>query len=129
MSNLNRIRFVGGQAYAVGRRVYRYGDDPTATPALPVSEVSFLSASRPNPFTTSASIAFTLSSPENVRLGIFDVAGRCIRTFVDVRTSPGTHHAVWDGRDAAGIPAPSGVYFWRLETRDRSESQKVQLLR
>lgn len=131
MSNLNRIRFVGkGQAYAVGRRVYRYGSDPTASPPILASEDRALSASRPNPFTTSASIGFTLSDAENVRLGIFDVAGRCVRTFVDAaRTSAGTHEAVWDGLDAGGNPAPSGVYFWRLETRDHSESQKVLLRR
>ena len=129
MENLNRIRFIGGTAYAVGKQVYRYGDDPTVAPTLPASEGDALSVSRPNPFSMSASIDFTLSKAEEVRLGIYDVAGRSIRTILDARASAGTHRAMWDGRDAAGTLAPGGVYFWRLETESRAESQKVLLVR
>ena len=129
MENLNRIRFVGGIAYAVGKRVYRYSDDPTGAPSLLALKGDALSASRPNPFSMSASVDFTLSKAGDVRLGIYDVAGRSVRTIFDAHALVGQHRAVWDGRDASGTLAPSGIYFWRLETEIQAESQKVLLVR
>jgi len=130
MQNLNRIRFVGdGIAYAVGKRVYRYGPDPTGVPDVFAAESGALSESSPNPFSTSASIGFTLLHPEHVKLEVFDVAGRCVRTILDSPASAGIHRAVWNGRDAAGTLAPTGVYFWKLETKSRSEPRKMLLVR
>ena len=130
MQNLNRIRFVGnGLAYAVGSRVYRYGPDPVGTPVAAATSGPTLSASAPNPFTTTASIDFTVMRTAPVRLDVFDLAGRRIRILLDGSAPPGRHHVVWNGRDAAGTPLPAGVYFWRLSTDGATETRKMQRIR
>jgi flagellar hook assembly protein FlgD len=83
----------------------------------------------PNPFSMSATVEFTLLNPAEVRLEIYDVAGRCVRTVVASPRPAGMYRALWDGRNAAGSPSPSGIYFWRLEAEGRSESQKILLVR
>jgi flagellar hook assembly protein FlgD len=64
-----------------------------------------------------------------VRLRILDVAGRTVRTLVDGSIAAGSHEWTWDGTDARGRPLPAGVYFQRIETRSRSFSRKLILLR
>jgi hypothetical protein len=35
----------------------------------------------------------------------------------------------WDGKDAAGTPARSGVYFYRLTAGGKSEAKKMVILK
>ncbi len=75
-----------------------------------------LHASAPNPFRTSASIRYDLARSTTVRLGVYDLAGRLVRTLEDgAARGAGTHLATWDGRDAEGSRVSAGVYFARLE--------------
>jgi len=60
------------------------------------------------------------------RLDIYDVRGRRVQSLgVDL----GAGETTWDGRDAAGAPAPAGVYFIRLRTAGASAQRKLVLLR
>ncbi len=68
----------------------------------------------PNPFNPSTKIAFDLAAPTNVRLEIFDVAGRRVTTLVNEQTPGGRHVVTWDGRDNRGRTQASGAYFYRL---------------
>jgi subtilisin family serine protease len=69
----------------------------------------------PNPFRASASIDFRLPSAGDVRVALFDAAGRRVRTLVDTALPAGAHHARWDGRLASGGDAPVGLYFARIQ--------------
>ena len=55
-----------------------------------------------------------MSAREQVRLGIYDVAGRRVRSLVDGEVPAGTMRVQWDGKDQAGSTARSGMYFARL---------------
>jgi hypothetical protein len=70
---------------------------------------------RPNPFTKSTAVSFTLVRPGAARLDVYDVAGRRLRTLFSRDLMPGAHTLLWDGRDAAGQPASPGVYFYCLQ--------------
>ncbi len=84
-------------------------DDPNAQ--LPGS--FGLNEVYPNPFVTDATITYDLPRSSRVRLDVFDVLGRRIRTVVD-QTQPGGRYDIRiDGRDLA-----AGVYLFRL-TADR----------
>jgi hypothetical protein len=87
-----------------------------------------LAQNHPNPFNPTTTIAFDLPVRTSVRLVIYDVSGRLIRTLVDDEMSPGQQSVRWDGRDAAGRKAASGVYFYRLETPAFNQSRKMILL-
>lgn len=69
------------------------------------------------------------SSLVEVRLTLFDVRGRRVREFVRGRLAPGRHALVWDGRDASGAPAASGVYLARLAAGGGVATAKLALLR
>jgi hypothetical protein len=55
-----------------------------------------------------------LPGPGPVRIALYDALGRHVRTLVDEPLAAGRTTWTWDGRDAAGRPAPRGVYFARL---------------
>ena len=73
-----------------------------------------LGPNRPNPFNPSTTIQFDLSSAEHVRLEIYDVLGRRVRTLLNAELAAGLHEARWDGQGADGRTAAAGVYFYRL---------------
>ncbi|HMB71340.1 MAG TPA: FlgD immunoglobulin-like domain containing protein, partial [bacterium] len=84
----------------------------------------------PNPFTSATTIAYALPAPGPARLAVYDVTGRLVRTLAEGRRVPaGAYRAVWDGTDRTGRRVASGVYFYRLETRDATRARRVTLLR
>jgi hypothetical protein len=87
---------------------------PAHLEAAAVPSASRLYQNQPNPFNPSTTLRFDLPVGGRVRLGVYDVAGRLLRTLLDVDLPAGSHEAVWDGRDAAGRGMGSGAYFARL---------------
>jgi hypothetical protein len=69
----------------------------------------------PNPFTASTRIGFTLPQGGRVKLNVYDVAGRRMRTLADHELPAGRHDLVWDGRDDGGRRVAAGNYRYRLE--------------
>ena len=98
-------------------------DDPD------MPQVNFLSQNYPNPFNPVTVIAFGLSEPANVRLQIYDVAGRLVRTLVDENREAGVFNETWEGLDNGGCSIASGVYFYRLIVGDFVQTRKMVLLR
>jgi hypothetical protein len=86
-------------------------------------------ASYPNPFNPTTSLSFVMETGAYVRLEIYDIGGRLVRTLVDRAMGPGTHRIPWDGRDERGIAMSSGVYIARLEAGDDLVTQKLVLVR
>jgi hypothetical protein len=105
-----RLRIVDAATVSVG-------DDPQ-----PLA----LSAS-PNPFVASAALRFSLPSEQRAELAIYDLQGRLVRTLASGLLPAGRHEASWDGRDAAGHPAATGVYLARLQAG--AEQRVVKLVR
>jgi len=107
--------------------------DPQALPDLPPPAdpaLCFeLAAPWPNPFNPSTTVAFTLGRPARVRLRIFDLQGRALRTLVEGALAAGQHAERWDGRDDHGRTVPAGVYLCRLDDGWRSRSQRVVLVK
>ncbi|UCH84685.1 MAG: T9SS type A sorting domain-containing protein [Candidatus Latescibacterota bacterium] len=88
-----------------------------------------LMQNHPNPFNPVTTIVFSLSVKTDVRLGVYDAAGRLIRMLIDERRPAGPGEARWDGTDAKGTPVSSGVYFYRLEAAGRVAAKKMVLVR
>ena len=83
----------------------------------------------PNPFRVSTSIAYRLTAAGHVRVSVYDLRGRRIKTLEDASRPAGTHFLMWDGHSDSGEAAPSGVYFLRLDLPGRSETRRVVRLR
>jgi flagellar hook assembly protein FlgD len=82
-----------------------------STVALPAE---FSVGNYPNPFNPSTTISYLLAENSSVRLEIYDVAGRKVRSLVDESRSAGYHNVVWNGRDQNGSQVSSGVYLYRF---------------
>jgi hypothetical protein len=79
----------------------------------------------PNPFGSATVISFSLSRAEQVRLTVYDVQGRAVRTLVDGPLGAGVHQVVWDGREAGRGEIAPGIYFCRLTTAGTSRIRKL----
>jgi hypothetical protein len=89
-----------------------------------------LHQNRPNPFNPSTTISFTLPAECAVRLDVYDVSGRLVARLIDgARQSAGSHEVEWNGRDASGRAAASGIYVCRLTAGRETISRKMVLLR
>jgi hypothetical protein len=97
------------------------------SPALP--KEFRLHQNYPNPFNPSTLIKFELPYRDHVRLSVFDLLGRKIITLLNEGLPAGLYEVAWDGTDIQGAFLPSGVYFYRLELSDYTETRKMVLIR
>ena len=83
----------------------------------------------PNPFNPATSIRFSLPRETTVRLRVYDVAGRLVRSLVDGPLPAGAHSFRWNGRTDLDRNAASGVYFARLQADGLDEIRGMTLVR
>ncbi len=83
----------------------------------------------PNPFRTSAGVNWQVPVPGRVRLVVFDVSGRAVRTLVSGQVEAGSYTVQWDGRDDAGQLVANGTYLYRLETDAGRVTTRAVMLR
>jgi len=74
-------------------------------------------------------IPFELAEETQVRLIVFDIKGTRIRRLLDQRLPPGRYGIYWDGKDDAGRPQTSGIYFYQLGLGERSATRQLLLLK
>jgi subtilisin family serine protease len=73
-----------------------------------------LESARPNPMSGQASISYSVKSAGKVTIGVYDVAGRLIKTLVNGIEPAGVRTIVWNGTGSDGSHVRSGVYFYRM---------------
>ncbi|HMB70151.1 MAG TPA: FlgD immunoglobulin-like domain containing protein [bacterium] len=109
----------------------RWSQDPAVTVPVadgPRSERLLLGAF-PNPTPGATTVRYALPRRASLTLRILDVRGAPVRTLVAGERPRGSHAATWDGRDAAGQPTASGVYFVRLEAAGHREAERIVITR
>jgi flagellar hook assembly protein FlgD len=79
----------------------------------------------PNPFFRTTAVQFSLPVASEVKVNVYDVLGRQVRTLQSGRLPAGEHRIVWDGRDANGTSRGGGIYFVRVQVGDQIISTKV----
>jgi hypothetical protein len=110
---------------------YADGEQPAKPAVLGSSLPSDFSLNQnyPNPFNATTQISYSISQEADVLLAIYNVRGQQVAILVDGRVSAGTHRVTWDGRDAFGNQAASGIYFCYLRAGGMSNTRKMILLR
>jgi hypothetical protein len=94
---------------------------PTRTGRRPAPEGAALPAAfalqrnQPNPFAERTTIRFALPVASRIRLEVFDLLGRRVRTLANGPYDAGEHEISWDRRNARGALAAPGLYFCRME--------------
>jgi hypothetical protein len=101
--------------------------DVASSPNLP--NVTALSDVHPNPFNPRTAVSFDLAREGDVRVVVYDAAGRMVRTLVSETRPAGRYEITWDGHDDAGQQVASGVYIVRLESASASDQRKITLVK
>lgn len=83
-----------------------------------------LSQNYPNPFNPSTTIRFNLPGATDVRLAVYNIAGRMVRLLVDERRDAGIHDVSLNADDLT-----TGLYIYRLETERFQESRKMMIIK
>lgn len=95
---------------------------------LPVpTEINLLPV-MPNPVSANTVIFFELPQQSNIKLEIYDILGRKVRTLRDGLLGPGRFSAIWNTKDDAATDLASGVYFAVLRTDQTTLKRKLLLI-
>jgi len=99
-------------------------DDPIGLPSK-----AELFQNYPNPFNAETRISFALmDGANNVKLDIFDIMGREVKSYLWNGLHAGDHYVIWDGENKSGEPLTSGIYFYRLILSDSVIDRKSMTL-
>jgi hypothetical protein len=136
------VPVVSDNVYVKGLVAYSFGNykiEPRGNPDIAANPVGIsgdqfggkfgLAQNMPNPFNPKTTIAFNLPQAADVRLEVYDVAGRRVATLINRNLAAGPHEVVWNGLADGGEHVASGVYFYRLAAGDRELSRKMVLLK
>ena len=95
---------------------------------------TILAQNYPNPSNPETWIPYQLSKSAEVSIHIHNIAGHLVRTLDLGLKSTGTYMtpstaAYWDGKNTAGEPVASGIYFYTLQTADFAATRRMVILK
>lgn len=85
--------------------------------------------SYPVPFNSVSSIVFSVSNEDFVKIKVFNLLGKEIKTLLEEKLSPGEYNIQWEARDEYGRLLPSGIYYVSLQTNQILKTTKTILLK
>ncbi|MBN2354907.1 CotH kinase family protein [candidate division KSB1 bacterium] len=88
-----------------------------------------LNQNYPNPFNATTTVYFTVPWMAKTRLSVYNLQGALIKTLANEKMAAGTHAIRWDGTDARGYDAGSGIYFCELLCDGARTVRRMLLLR
>jgi hypothetical protein len=78
----------------------------------------------PNPFNPSTNIKFDILMSGNIKITVYDIAGKQVAVLLNKHLSPGTYETNWNADGFA-----SGLYFYSLEAEGFKETRKMLLIK
>ena len=126
-----------GQSYHV-EITARYVDGVESLPA--VIDILFtgsgelvlkpvLLQNRPNPFYQETTIHFSLEKAQFVKLDIYDLKGRHVKSMLQGSKPSGEHSILWNGKDEHGDRVSSGIYIIKMTAGKNSAIRKMILMK
>ncbi|MCL2064169.1 MAG: T9SS type A sorting domain-containing protein [Candidatus Cloacimonetes bacterium] len=112
--------------------VYVYDIDYTVSEYDPTDITitrSELLGNYPNPFNPETNIRFSLLEAGEVVIDVYNIRGQRVRRLLDEYKDRGEHNVVWNGLDETGRELGSGVYFYRMNTNDFTQTRRMLLLK
>ncbi len=127
ISGLTIYVFNGDKSRIYGEGTIASVNDVSESPEIP-GEFA-LSQNYPNPFNPTTEIYFELPEASPVRVDVYDILGRLVRTLIERNMTAGRYSVGWDGLDDCGTPVGAGVYFYRLNAGKHTQVKKMAMLR
>jgi len=108
-----------------------YSDVPTQVALLSAALPATMQLwpNYPNPFNSNTVIRFAVPQAGEVELAIYNLVGQRLVGLVTEALQAGVYTVHWDGRDAEGRAAASGLYIYQLRAGERTQRRKLLLLR
>ena len=117
-NRVTKVFFGGSRGLSVFKSVPNLGvESQRRSPATSLTLQSY-----PNPFSTAATVNFTLDSGNDVSVEVFDVLGRQIKTILNEMLESGQHSVTFDGSEF-----PNGNYMITLKVGSTTQSTWVTL--
>lgn len=88
-----------------------------------------LAQNYPNPFNPGTVLVFSLPSPSQTSLRIYNAKGQLVATLVDGVLEQGSHRLSWNGMDNQGQAVSSGVYFYKLQSGALTQTRRMLLIK
>jgi len=88
-----------------------------------------LSSNYPNPFNPSTTISYSIASPGEVSIVVYDMMGRHVRTLVSDFATPGSYDVVWDAKNDQGSSVAAGMYLYEMVSGDFIKVNKMLLVK
>ena len=88
-----------------------------------------LNQNYPNPFNPTTTISYEIPIQTNVGVTIYNLNGRQIQNYSFENLATGLYQINWNGRNHMGIDVPGGIYFYKINAGDYSETKKMLLLK
>jgi hypothetical protein len=122
--NVNYIEQAGFYTYFT---VGEVGIEEQETQSVP--EVFSLSQPYPNPAANGVAIKYEVPGLSCVKIRVYDVTGRVVKTLVAGERKSGFYNLRWDGTTDQGAQVAQGIYFIRMLAPDFRAVRKVVLLK
>ncbi|RPI13647.1 MAG: T9SS C-terminal target domain-containing protein [Ignavibacteriae bacterium] len=84
----------------------------------------FINQNYPNPFNPSTKIRFGLPKAADVKITIYDISGRVVSELVNGKLEAGEFETEWNATNYA-----SGIYFYRIEAGDYTNTMKMLMVK
>ena len=97
---------------------------PTAVDDEALPQSVRLLGNSPNPFHDAATLTYAVDTPQHVRLVVYDLLGRAVRTLADGPHAPGVYRVQFEAGDL-----PGGVYLSRLVAGRQVQHRSLVLVR
>jgi hypothetical protein len=83
----------------------------------------------PNPFNPSTHVKFAVPTRSNVNITIYNVLGQRVKTLVNSDFEAGFYEVQWDSTNDNNKEVASGMYFYKIEAGDFTDTKKMMLLK
>jgi phosphatidylserine/phosphatidylglycerophosphate/cardiolipin synthase-like enzyme len=108
----SRYRESGGELIGLG----------IGNPDIEINSGFSLSQNYPNPFNASTNIKFTIANSGDVKIIVYDMIGRQVKTLANEKLKPGTYEISFDGSSL-----PNGIYLYRFSVADFTQTRRMIL--
>jgi len=83
----------------------------------------------PNPFNPTTVLDYDIPENSFVKITVYDMMGRRVKTLVNTNQSAGFKSVVWDATNIVGQPVAAGVYIYTIVAGDFRQTKKMAFIK
>ncbi|HNQ39927.1 MAG TPA: T9SS type A sorting domain-containing protein [Candidatus Cloacimonas sp.] len=86
-------------------------------------------SSYPNPFNKTTCLSLKADKDFEADISVLNLKGQVVKSWQNSYIKQGNSDIFWDGKDNNGLDVSSGVYFWKVYTKENTFTAKILLLK